>query len=263
MCFAERLAIKLVVHCCPRVKEFPSIVHGAVSRYYTTQESTLVFVKEPISDKKTSKMENEENDPASVKNEKSGQENATPPPLEGSEHHATLPPNPMEVFAQALRQLMSNEQSARITTPETKPRKIDWSLIKTLCPRKLDSDTFTSREHQSWERGFKAFMKDCQLEKFEFDEQLFALETAMETRTFQRIDAMRKQLKQSDNTDIKKILALTKQIVEDDRYGLQGKNCIDIIKERPNPSVSFILKYLRSQTNATLETIFVENANKR
>ena len=145
MCFAERLAIKLVVHCCPRVNEFPSIVHGAVSRYYTTQESTLAFVKEPISDKKTRKMENEENDPASVKNEKSGQENATPPHLEGSQHHATLPPNPMEVFAQALRQLMSNEQSARITTPETKPRKIDWSSIKTLCPRKLDSDTFTSR----------------------------------------------------------------------------------------------------------------------
>ena len=65
------------------------------------------------------------NDSVAIKNdEASGQQNTTPP-------------NPLEMVAQALLQLMmSNDQSARggITAQERQPGKEEWNLIKTLCP---------------------------------------------------------------------------------------------------------------------------------
>ena len=85
----------------------------------------------------------------------------------------------IQQLAQALLRLVGDGD--RNTAHSDQPKKrIEWRLIQVLCPRKLDSESLSSSEQKSWERGFRAFIKDSQLEEFEWEEKLMALETGME-----------------------------------------------------------------------------------
>ena len=63
-------------------------------------------------------------------------------------------------------------------------QKVNWSLLKTLCPDKLDMDTFTALELRSWQRSFLAFARETDLESYSWEIQQTTVETAMKPSTF-------------------------------------------------------------------------------
>ena len=70
---------------------------------------------------------------------------------------------------------------------------VNWSLLKTLCPQRLDINAVTRTQYTSWGRSFRSFMPESNIDDRPWETMLTALQTATTDETFARTDALRKQ----------------------------------------------------------------------
>ncbi|XP_014670345.1 PREDICTED: uncharacterized protein LOC106811290 [Priapulus caudatus] len=117
-------------------------------------------------------------------------------------------------------------------------KKVNWGLMKTLCPKKLDMDSFSSIDLRSWQRAFLAFAKEAELTEFDWDTQQIAIESAMKPSTFNRVDALRLQLPAAKRQDIKEVVAITSSLIETTKSVWTSRHQFYHLHQKPHQSIA-------------------------
>lgn len=147
----------------------------------------------------------------------------TPPQLPTSTMKPVTPEQMSQMFFQFMSQMMAgglpilqNQNAGSSASGEngTVRKSVQWSLIKTLCPIKLDLKSATNKTFRAWERGLRAFVLEVNLISYEWETQSMAIETTMEAESFHRVEAIRQQLEASKQESFEDVVQVIKDLVD-------------------------------------------------
>ena len=115
--------------------------------------------------------------------------------------------------------IASMPQPQQTAPPAQSPSsdKTPRSLKNTLCPEKLNCQTFTRKKYQARQNSFRSFVREAKIDTQGWDKKFTAFQTVMEPETFAKANSVRLQKDISEQTDFEVFLAILKELVEASR----------------------------------------------
>ena len=134
------------------------------------------------------------------------------------------------IVSQSVAQAMASMQP-RAHQP-AQEEKTPWNLQKTLCPEKLDIQTFTRQKFKTWESAFRSFIREANLSDKSWEKQSTAFQTACEAETFKKANSLRLQKPRDQQENFESFMTILKTLVEGTRPMWVARHQFQALKQQ-------------------------------